>query len=596
MDRHLYAWNRDGSPVDGYPVLVVDPAKVEEIDPVSHQVTHVDGSGAQQQGAIVDTPAVGDLDADADSAGPDELPEIVLGTNEEYSAAEDGGLNADSVNAGLFGVLETAGVLSPGNTRLYAIEPEGDTDSDPDPSDAIRPGWPTPIGVALTELLPVVGEGVTGSPVIGPVSCPSGGDGPKVGAIPAAGFAYVLNPDGDSCYGQDGGRDVVLQANFGASATKYDTPVLAAVGHPAFGNLAGPSPSLISPAAGAIRALDLGVNEYQGGQDFVMAWQTNTSLPQPGFPGAVNDLQFLTGPSVADIDGLPGEEVVAGTASFDLAAFSAAGTQIAGWPKLSSDWTVANPAIGSFGAEDTDPGATKVVVALTRSGYVNAYETGADACSPSSWPRFHHDNANSGDYRRDAVLPGKPGNPTAAPGSISFDAPGDDVLCGTADRYEVVTSGDPIDEGNFDEASPLDGAPDPAAPGSRETLPVEGAQRYVAVRAVDEQGNVGRVASVDLGPGGGAEPPESDQPPAAGACANKLVGGRKRDKLVGTEGGDSISGRAGRDRIKGRAGDDCVRGGGGRDRVNCGPGEDTAVARRRDKVRGCEKVKRPKVP
>ena len=48
------------------------------------------------------------------------------------------------------------------------------------------------------------------------------------------------------------------------------------------------------------------------------------------------------------------------------------------------------------------------MVAITRSGYIHAYRTDAPACSPSSSPRFHHDNANSGDYSRDAVLPGAP--------------------------------------------------------------------------------------------------------------------------------------------------------------------------------------------
>src|SRR5699024_8293245 len=116
-------------------------------------------------------------------------------------------------------------------------------------------------------LLPGVGEGITGPPIIGPVNCPSGGSGPKVGVLPNNGFAYLFNPDGDSCYGQENGKDRALQADFGASASKYDTPVLAAVGSPAFAQLTpGASPSFVSPAAGAIRAVDLGINEYQGGQ------------------------------------------------------------------------------------------------------------------------------------------------------------------------------------------------------------------------------------------------------------------------------------------------------------------------------------------
>ena len=64
----------------------------------------------------------------------------------------------------------------------------------------------------------------------------------------------------------------------------------------------------------------------------------------------MNDLQFLTGPSVADIDGVPGEEVVAGSASLDLQAYNAAGAPVGTkWPKLTSDWMVAHPAVGGFG-------------------------------------------------------------------------------------------------------------------------------------------------------------------------------------------------------------------------------------------------------
>ncbi len=508
MDRHVYAWNRNGSQVSGFPVLVVDTGKVASIDPDTHQVEFAGGSGSEQQGAIIDTPAVGDLDGDANDTGPDELPEIVVGTNEEYSAAADGGLNADSVNSGVFPVLEQLDILSPGNTRVYALQPSGDPNPNPDPSGAFRPGWPTKIGQALTGLLPVVGEGVTAPPIIGPVNCPSGGAGPKVGITPAAGFAYVLNPDGDSCYGQDGGKDRTLQANFGANATKYDTPTLAAVGSPAFGDLGAGSPAFVAPATGAIRALDLAANEYQGGQDFVGAWSSETSLPRAGFPSPVNDLQFLTGPSVADIDGQPGEEIIAGTASFDLNAFNTLGTQVTGWPKLSGDWTVANPVIGSLGTTDSNPGARKLVVGLTRSGYLLAYETDAPACSPGSWPRFHHDNANSGDYSRDAVLPGRPtnkvqtgGGPSTPDTTIGFDVPGDDLLCGQADHYEIRTSPDEIDEASFDAAEPVtEGVPVPAGPGGNQSFPVPpGSSRHVAVRAVDEQGNVGRIVEFDLG-------------------------------------------------------------------------------------------------
>jgi hypothetical protein len=504
MDRHLYAWNSNGSAVPGFPDLVVDRSKVQSIDPTTHRIEFNPGPGYAQQGGLVDTPAIGDLDGDANNTGPDEAPEIVVGSNEEYEAASDGGLNADSVNGTLPSALEQAGVLSPGNTRLYMLNASGDADSNPNTPDDLRHP-PTKLGIALTELLPDIGEGVTAPPIIGPVSCPSGGAGPKVGAVPNNGFGYVLNPDGTSCYGQESGKDRVLQGDFGASATKYDTPALVAAGSPAFGALVpGASPSVVAPTAGVIRALDLGLNEYQGGQDFAMAWNSESSAPQPGFPSEVNDLSFLTGPSIADIDGVPGEEVVNGTASFDLNAVTAAGTPVPGWPKLTGDWTITNPTIGSFGTLDAGPGATnegKALISLTRSGYILAYDTDAGACTAGSWPRFHHDNANSGDYSRDAILPGKPMNPTLPnQTTMQLVAPGDDLMCGTAAKYEVATSNAPIDENNFDAATQLSGAPAPSAAGASQSFPIpENALRFLAIRAVDEQDNVGRVGTFDRG-------------------------------------------------------------------------------------------------
>jgi Subtilase family len=508
MDRHVYAWHSNGSPVAGFPVLVVDPSKVQSIDPATHQVTFNANAGSEQQGAIIDTPAVGDLDGAAGGSAAN--PEIVIGTNEEYQAASDGGANADLINSGLYALASSAGILSPGNSRLYAIKPTGDGDSNPSPGNAIRPGWPAKIGLANTELLPVVGEGITGSPAIGPVNCPSGGQGSKVTVMPAAGFSYVLNPNARSCYGQDpNGKDRVLNSVVpGGNPQKYDLTTLSAVGHPAFANLGGIGTglSVLGPATGLIRSLDVGLNEYQGGQDFSMAWDASTGQPRAGWPLIVNDLQFLTGPAAADIDGQGGDEVIGGTASFDLYAANSAGVAISGWPKLTGDWTVAIPTIGSWGTIDTANGAHKRVIGLTRSGYLFAYDTPATPCTSSSWPRFHHDNANSGDYGRDAVSPGKPTNASVShgggPRQIRLDPPGDDLLCGTAARYEVVTSKSPIkDAGDFAASSPLSGVPPPTTPGTQQTFRVPpGAHRFVAIRAVDEQGNVGRFVTVDLHP------------------------------------------------------------------------------------------------
>jgi hypothetical protein len=116
---------------------------------------------------------------------------------------------------------------------------------------------------------------------------------------------------------------------------------------------------------------------------------------------------------------------------------------------------------------------------------------------------------------------------------------------------------------------------------------------------------------------------------SAAACAIPIPGTPKRDRLIGTAGRDLIHAAAGRDRIRGLGGDDCIgaglgrdragggagddqlkggagrdrlvggagddqmdAAGGGSDRVSCGPGKDVAVLDRRDRARGCERVKR----
>jgi Subtilase family/FG-GAP-like repeat len=468
MDRHVYAWRAGGAVVPGFPSLVVDASKVASVDPATHQVTFNEQAGESlMQGAIVDTPAVGDLTGDG-------RPEIVVGTNEEYSvnAPGEGGLNADNVEMrALEQAAGATGVLDPAHSRVFALDARG----------RVLPGWPAKIGKLTAELLPIVGEGITGSPVIGPAEC--AGAGAAVGAIPDAGLGYLLGPDGDSCLGSGpDGRDRVLDTLPPAGVVQ-DTPAFPAVGHPAFGDFGG-GVSFLAPAAGLRRALDAAVNEYQqGSQDFVGAWSTRDGRFRPGFPAVVNDLQFLTGPTVADVDGQAGEEVVGGTASQDLYAIRADGRPVSdAWPKLTSDWMVANPVVGSFGAT-----GGKVIVAITRSGTMLAYRTGAPTCSPSSWPRFHHDEANSGDMRRDGTPPGRPTGLRARGGRLLFAAPGDDLLCGRATAYELSTGG----AFRRVEAAPADG-------GKTASVPLPAGAKTVSVRAVDEQGNVGRSATLEL--------------------------------------------------------------------------------------------------
>jgi Tol biopolymer transport system component len=106
-----------------------------------------------------------------------------------------------------------------------------------------------------------------------------------------------------------------------------------------------------------------------------------------------------------------------------------------------------------------------------------------------------------------------------------------------------------------------------------------------------------------------------------GRCANAVTGTARSERLSGSTAGDLIRGLAGKDVLLGLPGPDCLDGGpgndtlnggtgadrlvggagndlllardGGRDDVNCGSGrKDRAQADKKDRVRGCEKVKR----
>jgi hypothetical protein len=468
---------------------------VSSIDPTTHRVQFKDGVGADhQQGPIVDTPAIADLTGDGQA-------EIVVGTNEEYSEP----INVGNFELGpafdLLSKLDAADLGST-NSRLFAVKSTGDDHAAaprPDHNeDAYLDHWPFAVAQLQADLLPVVGEGITGAPVIGPgdMQCPANPvPGPKVGVIPDAGIGYVLNKDASSCSGE--GADGKPNGMRTENAAGTDHPVFPAVGHPAFGDFGG-GVSFLSPVAGLMRALDVAASEYQtGGEDYLSAWDPASGTFRPNSPGRMNDLQFLTGPSVSDVDpGAQGEELLGGSAYLDLQAYTAAGQPASGFPKLTSDWMVANPLIGSFG----DAADKKVVVALTRSGSVLAYSTTADACSPGSWPRFHHDNANSGFYDRDATAPGTPTDAKLAGASLSFTAPGDDVMCGKVDHYQLAQSKSRITAANFSDADPVTPAQPvtPVAPGERQTISLpEAGARYVAVRAVDDQGNVGRPVSLE---------------------------------------------------------------------------------------------------
>lgn len=95
---------------------------------------------------------------------------------------------------------------------------------------------------------------------------------------------------------------------------------------------------------------------------------------------------------------------------------------------------------------------------------------------------------------------------------------------------------------------------------------------------------------------------------------DKLIGGDGNDRLYGAGGNDNLRGNAGNDRLYGGNGNDTLDGGKGRnsysggagndvikarnrkrETINCGRGKrDRATVDRKDRAKGCERVRRPK--
>ncbi|GIW42998.1 MAG: hypothetical protein KatS3mg077_0280 [Candidatus Binatia bacterium] len=528
MDRHVYAWHADGRPVPGWPVLLKDPAKVEEVDPVTDRVK-LRAEAAQRMGTkIIVPPSVGDLDGDG-------LLDVIAVVNEAYRER----LNAAVTNV-VLNFLQAGGVLEGGNTRIYAVHSRGTArGSNPIPfgwnPEAFLSGWPARLAMLTTELLPVVGTGSNGPPALADLD----GDGQlEVAALSMLGPAYVLRGDGQSFLGNERGTiPRTLEANvFGPGSLAVDAPTYPALGAPVVAEMLGPGAGyqLLAPTAGLGKLLDANLPARQfPAENHLGVWDL---LPQSasggvgrfrqGFPHLVNDLQFFVAPIVAEITGDGLAEAIWGSGVYDLHAVDAMGKEAPNWPKFTGGWSIGSPAAG-----DLDGDGRIEIAAVTREGYLFVWQTAGMSCAHQPWRQYHHDPWSTGNYHVDAWPPAAPLGAVSLRDAttivLSSNAtPGDDLFCGSLPNFELRVSREPLQTTHdFDAARPVTVASVDGAPGRRSPLSVVGSlptsvqgRVYIAGRTRDDAGNVSQVVlygAVDVPFPTPTPTPVPSEPPAA---------------------------------------------------------------------------------
>jgi hypothetical protein len=454
-DEKLYVWHADGTRMAPFPVQLFDASMVAGVDAIAPK-------------AIISSAAIADVDGDGQN-------DIVVGTTESYATPAPAPPPAPG-----------------GSGRAYLVHADG----------TIASGWPVKPTSISPSAVPLVAEGVGTSPALADLD----GDGRKEIALTAfLGDATIYRSDATTfatmqgAFGATGaGSDLDETTAEGGLARTSDQPNHFYVGEGAFADLAGLGQlSYTAPTVGnGLLAIASGSGSPALFDHLLSVWNATTGTQAPAFPRVIEDWQFFTGPSVADIsgDGLP--EIIATSGGFFVHAFNTAGVEPAGWPKLTGQWQTSSPSIG-----DLDGDGSVEVVQTARLGTLFVWKTAGATCQPDQWRKFRHDEWNTGTYGADTRRPARIDDLSVANGvtsaTLAWTAVGDDAGCGTASTYELRAASTPITRTSFASATAVPiAAPATAGTAESRTITPPPGTTFFALRAVDEVGNAGPLASL----------------------------------------------------------------------------------------------------
>jgi hypothetical protein len=284
-------------------------------------------------------------------------------------------------------------VVNSNGVFLYGIFPDGNAHT----GGAFPPGWPATVnGFIPDQILPYLGRGNPNSPCAADID----GDG-KDEVINAGmgGLMVAIKGDGTIVQPSMGST----QSQYGENSDVDETASLPVINNPSIADLDGDGTlDIINGTAGLglIRvASDGGLRSNF--EHSISAWVSDSGFFQKGFPHRVWDYQFFMNYAVADLEGTGKWNTVSGDGGYFVYAPNVDGKEAKGFPKFTSGWDAATPALG-----DLDGDNNIDVVVNTREGWLFAWKTQGPAGGPKDqklpaiqWQSFHHDDQNTANVK-----------------------------------------------------------------------------------------------------------------------------------------------------------------------------------------------------